>query len=164
MKFASRIKRLEKAVEEIRMQKGGYRCVIVYPGETKAQALTRADIKEDTADLVVVILKFAEPGKVYELPKPKTPKPVRKPAEIDLEIEKIKGELARDGFTPQEIAELAEEDDFSVLGLYGDIIFLFDKESGLPLQIRGEAPRIGPTEINLKAVTTRPGGTLANGA
>ena len=47
------------------------------------------------------------------------------------------------------------KDDFSLLGLQGEIILLFDRNSGLPLQIRGEAPRIGSTEINLKSATLR---------
>jgi hypothetical protein len=50
---------------------------------------------------------------------------------------------------------LAEKSDFSLLGLEGEIILFFDRASGLPLQIRGTAPRIGPTEINLKSVTMR---------
>ena len=47
---------------------------------------------------------------------------------------------------------LKDEDDFRLLGLNGELILLFDHESGLPLQIRGQAPRIGPTKINLKSV------------
>jgi hypothetical protein len=49
----------------------------------------------------------------------------------------------------------AEDPDFSLLGLQGDIIVFFDRSSGLPLQIRGIAPRIGATAINLKSVTMR---------
>ncbi len=55
--------------------------------------------------------------------------------------------------TPQ--GTLAEDPDFSLLGLQGDIILFFDRSSGLPLQIRGIAPRIGATAINLKSVTMR---------
>lgn len=55
--------------------------------------------------------------------------------------------------TPQ--GTLAEDPDFSLLGLQGDIILFFDRSSGLPLQIRGTAPRIGATAINLKSVTMR---------
>lgn len=51
--------------------------------------------------------------------------------------------------------KLEDKDDFSLLGLQGEIILLFDRKSGLPLQIRGEAPRIGATEINLKSATLR---------
>lgn len=51
--------------------------------------------------------------------------------------------------------KLEDKDDFSLLGLQGEIILLFDRNSGLPLQIRGEAPRIGATEINLKSATLR---------
>jgi len=51
--------------------------------------------------------------------------------------------------------KLEDKDDFSLLGLQGEIILFFDRNSGLPLQIRGEAPRIGATEINLKSATLR---------
>lgn len=48
-----------------------------------------------------------------------------------------------------------EKPDFSFLGLEDEIILFFDRDNGLPLQVRGVAPRIGDTEINLKAVTWR---------
>ncbi len=51
--------------------------------------------------------------------------------------------------------ELAEDRDFNFLGLESDIIVLFDQLTGVPLQIRGNAPRIGATEINLGEVTLR---------
>ena len=50
---------------------------------------------------------------------------------------------------------LAEKNDFSFLGLHGEIILFFDRKSGLPVQVRGLAPRIGTTDINLKSVTMR---------
>lgn len=50
---------------------------------------------------------------------------------------------------------LQDKEDFSLLGLQGDIILFFDKTTGLPLQVRGTAPRIGDTDINLKSVTMR---------
>ncbi len=50
---------------------------------------------------------------------------------------------------------LEKKDDFRLLGLDGEIILFFDRATGLPLQIRGRAPRIGATEINLKSVTMR---------
>jgi len=50
---------------------------------------------------------------------------------------------------------LAEKADFSLLGLQGDIILFFDRDSGLLLQVRGVAPRIGATAINLKSTTMR---------
>lgn len=52
--------------------------------------------------------------------------------------------------------KLEDKDDFTLLGLKGEIILFFDPETGLPLQIRGDAPRIGTTEIKLKSVTMRP--------
>jgi hypothetical protein len=45
--------------------------------------------------------------------------------------------------------------DFSLLGLLEDITILFDPTTGVPLKLRGTAPRIGSTEIDLKTVTLR---------
>lgn len=55
--------------------------------------------------------------------------------------------------TPEHTPE--EENDFSLFGLQGDIILFFDRGTGLPLQVRGMAPRIGATDINLKSATMR---------
>ena len=49
----------------------------------------------------------------------------------------------------------ADKSDFSLFGLQSEIILFFDHTTGLPLQIRGVAPRIGATEINLKSVSMR---------
>lgn len=46
--------------------------------------------------------------------------------------------------------------DFNLLGLTDNISLLFDASTGLPLQLRGDAPRVGSTRINLKTVTLRP--------
>lgn len=48
-----------------------------------------------------------------------------------------------------------DEEDFSLLGLTGEINLFYDPESGLLLRIRGVAPRIGKTSINLTAATLR---------
>jgi len=45
--------------------------------------------------------------------------------------------------------------DFNLLGLSGNITVLFDEVSGIPVQLRGEAPRVGATKLNLKSVTMR---------
>jgi hypothetical protein len=50
---------------------------------------------------------------------------------------------------------LPDKPDFSLLGLSGEINIAFDSLSGIPLQLRGKAPRIGTTEINLVAATGR---------
>jgi hypothetical protein len=47
------------------------------------------------------------------------------------------------------------ENDFSLFGLQGEIILFFDRNTSLPLQVRGMAPRIGATAINLKSATLR---------
>lgn len=46
--------------------------------------------------------------------------------------------------------------DFSLLGLSSPVDILVGKESQLPLQVRGKAPRIGNTKINLIAATLTP--------
>jgi hypothetical protein len=53
------------------------------------------------------------------------------------------------------LGALAEKPDFSLLGLYGTITLLFDDASGQLLQLRGNAPKLGTAEINLKTVTPR---------
>lgn len=53
------------------------------------------------------------------------------------------------------LGEQPDKPDFSLLGLGGEITVLFDESGDLPLQLRGDAPRIGKAEINLKAVTLR---------
>jgi hypothetical protein len=71
--------------------------------------------------------------------------------------EAVSGEFETVAVAIQARAEgkLEDKEDFSVLGLNGEIILFFDPKTGLPLQIRGDAPRIGSTEINLKSVTMR---------
>lgn len=54
-----------------------------------------------------------------------------------------------------ELGTPVDKPDFSLLGLHSDIILFFDRESGLLVQVRGVAPRIGATQINLKTVTMR---------
>jgi hypothetical protein len=53
------------------------------------------------------------------------------------------------------LGQARDKADFRLLGLNGDIELLFDIESGLLLQLRGSAPRIGSTRINLKSATLR---------
>jgi hypothetical protein len=53
------------------------------------------------------------------------------------------------------LGEQPDKADFSLLGLQDDITVLFDWTTGLPLQLRGQAPRVGQVEIDLKAVTLR---------
>jgi len=52
--------------------------------------------------------------------------------------------------------------EFSLLGLEGEVSILLDRQSRLPLQVRGRAPRIGETYINLVAADIQPphGGQL----
>lgn len=80
------------------------------------------------------------------------------PVDVDYQVtggEKVSGKRDTRAVALQisPLGELAEKPDFSLLGLHGEIILFFDRDSGLPLQVRGTAPRIGPMEINLKAVT-----------
>jgi len=46
--------------------------------------------------------------------------------------------------------------EFSLLGLGGQVSILLDEQSGLPLRVRGRAPLIGETYIDLVAAEIRP--------
>lgn len=50
-----------------------------------------------------------------------------------------------------DVGQPRDNPDFALLELGGDISILVDKEYGLPLVVRGKAPRIGETEIHLMA-------------
>ncbi len=49
----------------------------------------------------------------------------------------------------------ADKPDFSLLGLSGELLVAFDRETGLPLQVRGKAPRLGYVALTLKSVELR---------
>lgn len=49
-----------------------------------------------------------------------------------------------------------DDPEFNLLGLGGQVSILLDKQSRLPLQVRGRAPRIGETSISLVAADPRP--------
>jgi len=70
---------------------------------------------------------------------------------------RVVGERETRGVTLQvsPIGAQPDKPDFSLLGLSGEITILFDRASGLPVQLRGTAPRIGSAMINLKGVTLR---------
>ena len=53
------------------------------------------------------------------------------------------------------LAPLSDKPDFSLLGLSEPITIAYDSATGIPLQVRGRAPRLGETEINLRAAHTR---------
>ena len=53
------------------------------------------------------------------------------------------------------IGRQEEKPDFSLLGLDGDITVYFDPDTGLPLQLHGDAPRLGTTNIHLRGMTPR---------
>ena len=45
--------------------------------------------------------------------------------------------------------------DFDIFGLQGEVSIFYDAKTGIPLQLRGRAPRLGHTTINLTEVTMR---------
>jgi len=55
----------------------------------------------------------------------------------------------------QVVGDPRDKPDFALLGLEGDLVIAFDTVTGVPLQIRGRAPRLGSVSIVLKAVTLR---------
>jgi len=59
------------------------------------------------------------------------------------------------GLQIRPIHPLADKPDFMLLGLSDDISILYDSNNHLPLQLRGRAPKIGRTHIDLKAAVLR---------
>lgn len=53
------------------------------------------------------------------------------------------------------IPPLQDDPDFSLLGLTGGIVIAFDRDTGIPVQLRGQAPRIGSAELTLKDLERR---------
>ena len=51
--------------------------------------------------------------------------------------------------------KLADKPDFNLLGLTGNINLLLDKQTRLPLELRGRAPRVGQTVLKLKSASLR---------
>lgn len=76
---------------------------------------------------------------------------------VGAEQEAVTGKVATRAVKLQ-VSPLGDEEgkpDFSLLGLHGEITLLFDPDTVLPLQLRGTAPRLGDTQIDLKATTLR---------
>ena len=71
--------------------------------------------------------------------------------------ERIKGKRKTRAVTldVSPVEPLENEPDFNLLGLSGTITVLFDEVSGIPVQLKGTAPRVGSTKLNLKSVTLR---------
>ena len=53
------------------------------------------------------------------------------------------------------VEPLSDKPDFSLLGLSGEIVIAYDRATGIPVQVRGKAPRIGLAELNLKSLELR---------
>jgi hypothetical protein len=49
----------------------------------------------------------------------------------------------------------SDKPDFEFFGLRGEVTILYDDETGIPLQLRGIAPRLGAISLNLTATTLR---------
>jgi hypothetical protein len=78
--------------------------------------------------------------------------------EVDYELKgrgRIRGERQAEVILVRAEPDGPQEDkpDFSLLGLSGEISLLFEAGSGLLLELRGRAPRIGNTSISLTAAT-----------
>jgi hypothetical protein len=50
------------------------------------------------------------------------------------------------------VQPLADKTDFNLLGLSGNIVIAYDRATGIPVQVRGMAPRIGFAELTLKSL------------
>ena len=77
-------------------------------------------------------------------------------ASIDGERVQESREVRRVRIEARAVEPLADKPDFSLLGLSGSITVAVDTADGLPVQLTGQAPRLGSAEINLIAATRRP--------
>jgi hypothetical protein len=77
--------------------------------------------------------------------------------EYTVDGERVAGvrEVILVGLDTAPVEPLTDKPDFSLLGLEGNVIIAYDAETGVPLQLRGRAPRIGQTKLNLVAATLR---------
>jgi len=82
--------------------------------------------------------------------------------EVDYELagglQRIKGERTATvvGLQVEPVGAPRDDPEFSLLGFESQVSILLDKQTRLPLQVRGRAPRIGETYINLVAADIRP--------
>ena len=53
------------------------------------------------------------------------------------------------------IPPLQDDPDFALLGLSGEIVIAYDRATGIPVQVRGQAPRIGAAELTLRDLELR---------
>jgi hypothetical protein len=112
MKYDRTIRKIEKAVEEIRFAMGGIRYVFKEPDETNEECLARHGLERIEHGITVYICKWSEkplPGDtLYDratvTPEPKpdtapgTPEPEPDTLEkIDSELEQLKSKLRQDG-------------------------------------------------------------------
>jgi len=71
---------------------------------------------------------------------------------------KVKAKIAATviALTVERVGNIDGGPDFSILGLSTPVFIMLDKATGLPVQVRGQAPRLGKTEINLIAANQGP--------
>jgi hypothetical protein len=53
------------------------------------------------------------------------------------------------------VEPLPDKPDFNLLGLSGDVVIGYDRATGIPVLVRGKAPRIGAAELTLKSLEIR---------
>jgi hypothetical protein len=53
------------------------------------------------------------------------------------------------------IEPMTDNADFNLLGLTGEVIIAYDRATGIPVQVRGKAPRIGMAELTARTVELR---------
>jgi len=82
--------------------------------------------------------------------------------EVDYELvgglQRIKGERTATvvGLQVEPVGTPRDDPEFSLLGFESQVSILLDEQTRLPLQVRGRAPRIGETYINLVSADIRP--------
>ena len=113
MRVLGRLNRIAKVMQEKHLTGGQLRLVFQNCDETAEQAMTKAGIQADDNDLIVYIMKWGKGSS--EIPiRPEQaqiePELQETPKQLDDEIEEIKSELLKDGYSEQEILEMTESE------------------------------------------------------
>ena len=127
MKYDRTIKKIEKAVDEIRAIKGSFRYVFMEPDETKEQCLLRHGLEGDHPGLTICFIKWVSgEGRLPISPEQQTAGHEKEnsispknetdtpsdTANLDAQIEKITTELENEGYSREEIDEMVAGPDY----------------------------------------------------
>jgi hypothetical protein len=126
--------------------------VIISPHSLFALLPTLAQEPERAADyLIHTDFNF------YVLEVRREPQPDRVRSDVQIDGEQVNGRRSCQRLTlfTRALDDNPEKDDLELMGMTGTIEVFVDEVTGLPLMLRGDAPRIGRAELKLIQADTR---------